>query len=187
MSTSAVRIPVQSAQSKSDFICLTNPEHAWFGVRVRSNCEAVVASAFRGKGLEEFAPLYSSRRRWSDRIRTVQQPLFPGYVFARFDPSIRTPILATPGVVHILSMGGRPEPIDEKEIASVRSLLSSGISPEPWPFLRVGQRVSLANGPLKGVEGLVVDLKQGCRLVVSVTLLQRSIAVEIERSWIGSC
>ncbi|MEO8659276.1 MAG: transcription termination/antitermination NusG family protein [Bryobacteraceae bacterium] len=187
MSTSAVRTLDYPAQSNSDFLCLTNPEHAWFGVRVRSNCEAIVSTGLRSKGLEEFAPLYSSRRRWSDRIRTVQLPLFPGYVFARFDPSVRTPVLATPGVVHILSLGGRPEPIDEKEIVSIRSLLSSGISAEPWPFLRVGQRVNLANGPLKGVEGIVVDLKQGCRLIVSVTLLQRSIAVEIERNWIGSC
>lgn len=187
MSASAVPSHDYSLGAIQGSDCLTRQVHPWFGVRVRSNCETVVAAALRGKGLEEFVPMYSARRRWSDRIRTVRLPLFPGYVFARFNPAARLPVLSTPGVVNILGFGANPVPIEEGEIASIQSLLRSGFAAEPWPFLRVGQRVRLLGGPLQGVEGVVVDLKQGCRLIISISLLQRSIGVEIERDWVRPC
>jgi len=111
-------------------------------------------------------------------------PLFPGYVFCRFDASDPYRVLETAGVVHVVSAGKRPLPIDEREVAAVRAVCHSGLRAEPWPFLRVGRRVVIERGPLNGAEGVVVQLKNEYRIVVSVSMLQRSIAAEIEREWV---
>jgi transcription antitermination factor NusG len=111
--------------------------------------------------------------------------LFPGYVFGRFDPSLLAPVLATPGVVRVVSSGKRPCPVAADEIAAIQRVVASGGSAEPWPYLRAGQRVQILDGPLFGIEGILLDLKNRTRLVVSVQLLQRSIAVEIDRACIG--
>jgi transcription antitermination factor NusG len=114
----------------------------------------------------------------------VELPLFPGYVFCRFNPADRLPILTAPGVVQIVGVGKVPAPVDDNELAAVRRILDSRLLAEPWPFLNVGERVLVAHGSLNGLEGIIVALKKNCRLVVSVTLLNRSVAVEIDRSWI---
>jgi transcription antitermination factor NusG len=161
-----------------------NFNHQWFALRVRSNFEKPAAVALRGRGYEEFLPLYRAVRVWPTRIREVEVPLFPGYVFCRFNAADRLPILTTPGVVHIVGVGKTPAPIDNDELAAVRRILDSRLLAEPWPFVNVGERVLVAHGSLNGLEGIIVSLKKNCRLVVSVTLLQRSVAVEIDRSWI---
>jgi len=158
--------------------------YPWFAVRVRSNYERIASTILRGKGYEEFAALYLTKRRWSDRLKEVELPLFPGYVFCRFDPERRLPILTTAGVVHIVGVGNTPEPVDGAEIAAIQSVIRSGLPARPWPFLRVGERVRVEYGSMKDVEGIVVSLKKELRLVISVTILQRSVAVEIERGWI---
>jgi transcription antitermination factor NusG len=154
----------------------------WFALRVRPRCERLVADALRGKGYEEFLPLHQERHHWSDRIAIVQVPLFAGYVFCRFDVHLRLPILTTPGVQLVVSAGQTPQPIDDKEIASLRILAASRLELHPWPFLHVGQRVQIVGGPLAGAEGIVFCMKNQHRLVVSVTMLQRSVAVEIPES-----
>jgi len=159
---------------------LVDPAHAWYALRVRSNFERVTGQFLRQKGYEEFTPLYLCRRRWSDRVRELELPLFPGYVFCRFDASRRMPILTTPGVVSLVSFDNLPARVDEAEIAAIQAIVRSGRPVMPWPFLQVGQRVRVHNGPLRGVEGLLLHLKNQCRVVVSVTLLQRSVAVEID-------
>ena len=151
----------------------------WFAVRVRPRSEKVVAEVFRAKGYDEFLPLHHERRRWSDRVATIELPLFAGYVFCRFDVSHRLPILVTPGVLEVVGAGRTPQPIDEAEIASLQVLVASRVTIHPWPSLHVGQRVQIVGGPLAGAEGLLLSVKSGHRLVVSVTLLQRSVAVEI--------
>ena len=158
--------------------------HPWFAVRVRSNYERITSTILRGKGYEEFAALYLTKRRWSDRLKDVELPLFPGYVFCRFDPDQRLPILTTAGVVHIVGVGNKPESVNQAEIAAIQAVVRSGLPARPWPFLRVGQRVRVDYGSMKDVEGIVVKLKNELRLVISVTILQRSVAVEIERGWI---
>lgn len=152
-------------------------------MRVRSRFEQVTAATLRSKEFEEFLPLIRSRRRWSDRVKYIEVPLFTGYVFCRFDPARRVPILESPGVVGIVGFGDHPAPIPDEEIQSVRLMLGSDLLVEPYPRLQSGQKIRIDRGPLAGVEGTVVAIKKGFRLVASITLLQRSIAVEIEREW----
>lgn len=158
----------------------------WFGVRTRSNQERLVATALGAKGFQEYLPVYSCRRRRSNRIVTIERPLFPGYVFCRFDARQRVPIMATPGVVSIIGFGVDPAPIDDREIEAVRAILRSGLATEACPFLREGQRVRIRYGSLQGLEGILVKKKSDWRLVVSVMLLQRSVSVEIDGDWISA-
>lgn len=156
----------------------------WYALHVQSRHERVVSTIAKGKGYEEFLPVYQSRRRWSDRFKSVECALFPGYVFCRLDPRYRLPLLTIPGVLRFVGVGNAPAPIDDEEIAAIRATTSSGLQAEPWPFLAAGQRVRLQEGPLAGMEGLLVEVRKRYRVVVSVTLLQRSVAVEIEREWV---
>jgi transcription antitermination factor NusG len=160
----------------------TAAAHPWYAVRVRSRHERLVATALEGKGYEQFLPLYRSRRRWADRVKEVDLPLFAGYVFARFDHQQRLPVLKTPGVVHIVGMGAVPAPVAEAEIAAVQAVLASGLPAVPWPFLAAGKRVLVEKGPLEGLEGILLEIKNRHRIVVSVSLLQRSVSVEIDRT-----
>jgi transcription antitermination factor NusG len=145
---------------------------------------SIAAATLRGKGYEEFLPLYRSRRRWSDRFKELELPLFPGYLFCRCDVTDRLmPILTTPGVIGIVGAGKTPVPIDEEEIEAIRAILRSGLAALPWPFLTIGSRVYIERGPLAGLEGIITNADKVYRLIVSVNLLQRSVAVEIDRDW----
>ncbi len=152
----------------------------WFALQVRTRHEAGVANFLTGKGYEPFVPMYQARKRWSDRIKVVDAPLFPGYLFCRLDVNNRLPILTTPGVIQIIGFNRVPVPVDEAEISAIQSLVASGLPSQPWPFLHAGDRVQIDAGPLRGLEGVLVELRGARRLVVSVTLLQRSVAVEID-------
>ncbi len=160
----------------------SDPEkHPWFALRVKSRFEKTTSTVLHSKGFEHFSPLYRSRRNWSDRVKEVDLPLFPGYMFCRFNPLDRFPILTTPGVLSVVGIGKIPQPVEEHEIEQIQSILASGMPTQPWPFLTVGQKVRISSGSLIGLEGLLVNIKNSLRLVVSVTLLQRSVAVEIDR------
>lgn len=152
----------------------------WYAVRVKSRHEKAVCCALRNKGLDEFLPLYRARHRWSDRTVDLQLPLFPGYVFCRFGSGNWLPILTTPGVLKIVSIGRTPAPVDDKEIEAIETVLKSGLAAYPWPVPRVGDRVVIDGGPLSGLEGILSGLRKPDRLVVTVTLLQRAVAVEID-------
>jgi transcription antitermination factor NusG len=163
------------------------PDHpAWFAVRVGSRCEKSVSAMAQGKGIEEFLPLYECRRCWSGGSKTVKLPLFPGYVFCRLDPRHRLPLLTIPGVLHFVGIGKIPVPIEDAEIAAIQTALHGGLSAEPWRFPEVGQRVRLENGPLAGVEGILISVPTRQRIIVSISILGRSVAVEIEPHWIRS-
>jgi len=153
----------------------------WYAIHVKPRFERKVSRSFHEKGYEEFAPFYRVRRRWSDRTRTVEFPLFAGYIFCRFDVTKRLPILQTPGVVSIVSFGKQFIPVDEGEIAAIQAVQRAGAEVTPWPYLQVGQRVRVRGGALHGLEGLLLRMRNGRRLVLSVTLMQRSVAVEISR------
>ncbi len=156
----------------------------WFAIRVKSNFEKPVSRALSGKGFEEYLPVYRKPARRGHRASDQELPLFPGYVFGRFALNRRLPILTIPGVYQIVCVGGVPVPVDPAELANVRTLLEKADGAEPWPFVRAGQRVLIDKGPLRGIEGIVVESRKNFRLVASVTLLQRSVSVEVERDWV---
>ena len=155
----------------------------WFAIRVRPGREKLASSLLRAKGYEDFLPLYRATSQWSDRIKELERALFPAYLFCRLDPIHRLPILQTPWVNSIVSFGGIPIPIADPEIEAVRAIVQSGRRAAPWPFMQPGCRVRLNAGPFRGIEGSLVEVKNECRLVVAVSLLQRAVAVEIEREW----
>jgi transcription antitermination factor NusG len=159
-------------------------EQRWYAVRTRSRFEAVTAAALRDKGYVEFLPIWRSRRQWSDRVKEIDLPLFPGYVFCRFSARDPYSVLNSPGVVHIVSVGARPIPVEDREIESVRSICAAGIPAFPWNNVVAGQRLMVVRGPLKGVEGTLISVKDQYRLVVSISLLQRSVSAELQRDWI---
>jgi transcription antitermination factor NusG len=158
--------------------------YPWFAVRVRSNHEKTAAIHLRHKGYPEFAPSVKTERQWSDRKKIIDQFLFPGYVFSRLNPLDRLPILMMPGVVGIVGFGNGPCPIPDQEIENVRAMVNSGLLVFPWPFLERGQSVLIERGPLAGLEGILEETKGRCRLVVSINLLRRSVAAEIDRTWV---
>jgi transcription antitermination factor NusG len=158
-----------------------NQGEQWFALQVRSNYEKLVQMALQAKGYPEFLPVYHKRARWSDRMKKIEAPLFPGYVFGKFHFHRRLPILTIPGLVRIVGAGSNPEPVDEAELDAVRAFAASGLPVMPWPFLQAGDRVLIENGSLAGLEGILLQSKSHCRVVISVELLQRSVAVEIDR------
>ena len=157
------------------------PSYPWFALRLRSNYERVSGAHLQERGYQLFTPCYQVEKRWSDRTKLMDQFLFPGYVFCRFDPNDRLPVLTVPGVVDIVGFGKSPEPIPDSEIERVRRLVDSGLLVSPHPYVQVGQAVLIENGPLSGVEGILVELRGKARLVVSINLLQRSVSAEVDR------
>jgi transcription antitermination factor NusG len=148
---------------------------------VRHQHELFVADTLTGKGYRSFLPTWRRRVRRSDRIAECESPLFPGYLFCYFDAwDRRVPIVTTPGVIRIVGVPRGPLPVDETEIAAIQKVVASGASAGPWPYARAGQRVRVQHGALAGLEGTLVQIKNRTRLIVSVTLLQRSIQVEID-------
>jgi transcription antitermination factor NusG len=158
----------------------------WYALNVRAKHEISVANLLRGRGYDPFLPLQRFTKRWSDRLKASQAALFPGYLFCRLNVENRLPILTTPGVNHIVGSRRRPVPVDETEISALQLLIASGRSNQPWPFLREGDKVRIERGPLRGLEGLLLEIRGAHRLVLSVTLLQRSVAVEIEPAFVRS-
>src|SRR5262249_9082956 len=158
---------------------LTN-ETPWFAIQVRTTHENRVTTLLDYQGHEYFSPVYQARRRWSDRIKQMDIPLFPGYVFCRFPLSARKSILRTPSVLRILGIGSVPTPMDDQEIKALQTVVQARAGVLPHPFLQTGQLVRIEDGPLYGLEGIIVDARRAPRLVLSVKLLQRSVAVEID-------
>jgi transcription antitermination factor NusG len=162
----------------------SNPR--WYALHVKPRYEKITSTLLRNKGYEEFLPLRHERRRWSDRIAEVDFPLFPGYVFCRVDlRDRRAPIVTTPGVLKIVGLGPTPTPVHDAEIAAVEAIVNSKLPAEPWPYIAAGQSVRIEQGPLAGIEGVFLETRKQHRLVVSVTLLQRSVAVEIDTAWVS--
>jgi transcription antitermination factor NusG len=153
---------------------------------VKAGREKHAANVLEGVGCKCFLPLSKSARRWSDRTKISEVPLFPGYFFCRMDPHNRLPVLMTPGVIQIVGIGKTPVPVNEEEIAAVQRAIESGLSTVPWPHVQVGNVARIEEGPLRGLTGIVIKIKSELKLVLSVSLLQRSVAVEIDSTWIGA-
>jgi transcriptional antiterminator RfaH len=158
----------------------------WFAILVRTGEEKSAALLLENGGYESFLPLSSCAGRYADGIEPTPLPLFPGYLFCRMNPQNRVPVLRTPGVIQIVGVSRTPIPVDEGEISAIQRAGKSGLATMPWPYLRAGIAARMEDGPLQGLTGIIVRIKFGMKLVLSVSLLQRSMAVEIDRSWIGT-
>jgi transcription antitermination factor NusG len=158
----------------------------WFAILVRTGREKTANLLLENTGYECFLPISKYMRRWSDRMKEIEVPLFPGYLFCRMDPHNRLPVLMTPGVIQIVGVGKTPIPVGEEEIAAIQRVGKSGLPTMPWPYVQVGHVARIEDGPLRGMSGIVIKIKSGLKLVLSVNLLQRSVAVEIDRSWISA-
>src|SRR5580658_1486287 len=158
--------------------------YAWFALTAEPRHEKVIAENLRGKGLESFVPLYRARRQWTDRVQCVDLPLFPGYVFCRFAYASRLPVLNTPGVTSVVGFSDGPTPVTDDEISHIRAIQASGLPSQPWPYLQVGQKARIERGSLAGLEGVLIREKDSLRVVVSIELLRRAVAVEIDRDMI---
>ena len=155
---------------------------AWCAIYTRHQHEKAIAQILSAKGLEVFLPLYKATRRWKDRTMHLSLPLFPCYLFLRGMKERRLDVVTTPGIVSILSFNGEVATVPESEIESVRRVVEWGNRVEPHPFLRCGDRVRVISGPLQGLEGILVRKKNLYRLVLSVEILERSAAVEVDVS-----
>jgi transcription antitermination factor NusG len=159
---------------------LSRESYSWFAVQVRTLHESPIAVLLRAKGYEPFHPTCKCRRQWSDRIKLVDQPLFPGYLFCQFDVQKRLAILTTPGVIRVVGCGKSPLPVADSEIQALQAMVRSGLPTQSWAFLNIGDRVRVNHGALRGVEGILTQVKSRHRIILSITLLQRSVAVEID-------
>jgi transcription antitermination factor NusG len=148
---------------------------------VKPRFDKSVAQALEMKGYEILLPLYKKHHDCGTRSRDSELPLFPGYVCCRFDVLARLPILTTPGVVQVLGAGNMPIPLSDVEVNSLQTAMKAGIPVAPYPFIDSGRRARINSGALAGVEGIVISCKQHLRLVLSITLLRRSVLLEIDR------
>jgi transcription antitermination factor NusG len=154
--------------------------HNWYAVHTRYQHEKIAARILVHKDFEVFLPLYQACRRWQDRIKEISLPLFPGYLFVRVGQERWLQILTTTGVSGIVSCGDRPAAIPPSEVEGVRRLVESSLKIEPHPFLRTGDWVRVKYGPIAGVEGMLVRKKNIARLILSVEILGKSAAVEVD-------
>jgi transcription antitermination factor NusG len=154
----------------------------WYALQVRARWEDSTSNLLSNKGYRTFLPTIKAKERRGGRSKEIAAPLFSGYVFCQFDAVNRLPILVTPGVIAVVGRGRIPVPIEDSEVAALQKVVSSGFQPEPWPYLEVGQTIRIEDGALNGLEGILVSFKGSRRIVVSVSLLKRSVSLEIDRT-----
>ena len=158
----------------------------WFAIMVKVNREKNATVVLESAGYKCFLPVNKFARQWSDRIKESERPLFPGYFFCRMNPLNRLPVLVTPGVIQIVGIGKAPIPVEEEEVTAIQRAAESGLSVVPWPYMQVGEIARIEHGPLRGLSGIVIKIKSELKLVLSVNLLQRSVAVEIDCTWVSA-
>ena len=174
------RVLLSSAETVAS---ISEPRLAnWYALYTRSRHEKRVATQLKQRRFDVFLPLYSSLRRWKDRRIELQLPLFPGYVFVRVPMQRRIEVLNVPGAVRFVAFAGRPAAITENDLFVIRGALAEGLSLQPHPYLIIGRRVRIRGGPLTGTEGILVRKKDRFRLVLSIDIIMRSVAVEVDAS-----
>jgi transcriptional antiterminator RfaH len=159
--------------------------HSWYAIQTRPKAEMLVATLLQHKGYEIFLPLH----RAADSVplaagRQRNTPLFPGYLFCKHTEAAAGMIVTTPGVLRLVGSCGTPAPVPVDEIRSIQQAVASGLPLRPSPQLQPGELIEVAAGPLKGCKGVLVTCKSELHLIVSIALLQRSVAVEVQRSWV---
>jgi transcription antitermination factor NusG len=155
-------------------------EPLWYAIYTSANHEKRITQQLELRSIEHFLPLYESVRRWKDRRVRLQMPLFPGYVFVRLALRDRLRLLQIPGVVRLVSFNGHPAPLPDVDIHAIQNCLGSGHQIEPFPYLEAGRRIRVKNGPLQGLEGIILRRKKKTRFVLSFELIMRSVAVEVD-------
>jgi transcription antitermination factor NusG len=152
----------------------------WYATYTCANHEKRVRDQLEQRSVESFLPLYETERRWKDRRMRLQLPLFPGYVFVRMTLADRWRVLQVPGVAKLVGFNGLPCALPEEDIQAIRSFLVHGYPVEPSPYLQVGRRARVKTGPLLGLEGIILRRKNRTRLVLTLELIMRSVAVEVD-------
>ena len=153
----------------------------WFALTVKPQHESAAARALGAFDIPAYVPLYSERRRWSDRVKLIEAPLIPGYVFARFTRLERPVVLKAHGVRSVVQFAGEPAPVADRELDSIRTLIAAGFPLEPWEGLVPGESVSIDAGPLAGARGVFLRRRDQFCLAVSVELLGRSVIATVNR------
>ncbi|HTQ54365.1 MAG TPA: UpxY family transcription antiterminator [Bryobacteraceae bacterium] len=170
-------------------LCVTDenrPVKRWFALVVKQQREKAVAETLRRLEIETFLPAVRLMRRWSDRMKTMDVPIFPGYVFCQCGFDSRLAVLRTPGVSAFVSFGNGPATVPDEEIEAVRNIVNSGLPATDGPYVMAGERVRIVSGPLAGLEGILHRERDVRRVVVNVEILRRSVSVEVERDAIST-
>lgn len=157
-------------------------ELLWYAGYTASRHEKRVAEHFVQRGVEHFLPLYETIHRWNNGRHRVQLPLFPGYIFVRMALRDRLRVIEVPGFVRLVGFNSLPCPLPESDINKMKDALNKGVLAEPYPYLTVGTRVEIRNGPMQGMTGILLRRQNKCRVVISVDLIMRSMAVEVDAS-----
>ena len=162
----------------------SNSRTRWYAVATRSRQEKIAANTLQALGIAHFLPLQSQKRQWSDRIQTINVPLFPGYLFVHIDPwtSAKLDVLKAPGVARFVGDRSGPLPVQASEIESIRDVVQRGVEVTPHPFLKEGARVQVVRGPLAGVEGILARFGSKSRIVISIEVIHRSLAINVSES-----
>jgi transcription antitermination factor NusG len=176
------RLLSRSNESAASNCCAESTSASWYALYTCSRHEKQVAKQLEQRQVNVFLPLYPSVRRWKDRRVELQLPLFPSYVFVHFPLQQRVEVLNVPGAVRFVAFNGRPAAVAENDLVRLRSALTAGLDPHPHPYLRIGRRVRVCSGPLAGMEGILVRKKDRFRLVLSIDIIMRSVAVEVDAS-----
>ena len=157
----------------------------WYVAYTRPRHEKFVARQMVGGGIECLLPVYRLDRRWKDRRKLLDLPLFPGYVFLQIALQERVRVLRVPGVVNLVSFNGKPAPLMDSEVEVLRRGFS-GDGVKPHPFIKAGRRVRVSSGPMAGLEGILVRKKDRCRVVLSIELIQRAVCVEVDEAEVAA-
>ncbi|MEO8098509.1 MAG: transcription termination/antitermination NusG family protein [Acidobacteriota bacterium] len=152
----------------------------WHAITVHPKHEHLAERGLLNQGFEVYLPVHRMQRRWSDRVKTSDVVLFPGYLFCRFSHNDKLRVLTSPAVRGVVSTGRDPIPVDDTEVASVRALIATGRPVDACPYIRIGQHVCISHGPLESVRGVIVRANDNWRVVVSVEALGCSVAVEVD-------
>ena len=171
----------QASEQRSNLQLARNESSApWYVTYTIPRHEKNVARQLEERGIGSFLPLYKSIRRWKDRKKDLELPLFPGYVFVQIRLDDRLELLRVPGVVHLVSFQGKPAAVSSVEIETLRLGLVGCSALKPHPYLKVGRKVRVRSGPMTGVEGIFVRKKDCARVVLSISLIERSVAMEVD-------
>jgi len=170
------------AQMEPETSPTQSPQPSWYALYTCARHEKRIVQQIERRRLSCFLPLYRSVRRWKDRRKELELALFPGYVFVHMSLSNKLKVLEVPGVVRLVSFNGQPAAVPTEEIEALRNRLSGSAKIEPHPYLRAGRKVRVRSGPFQGLEGVIVRRKDRCRLIFSIDLIQRSLAIELDEA-----
>jgi transcription antitermination factor NusG len=157
-----------------------DPESHWYAVYTCANHEKRIAAQFDDRSIENFLPLYETVRRWKDRRMRIALPLFPGYIFVRHSLRKRLDILQVPGVVRLVGFNNVAAPLPIEDIETLRNGFKGAYNAEPHPYLTIGRRVRVVHGPFDGLEGILLRRRGKLRVVLSIHLIMRSVAVDVD-------